>query len=789
MPVSKPSFTFRSGNVYKLLLIPVYLCGLFISWCVPRSKLRWVFGSGAGFGEGAVILAKHVQLVNPEADISWLAGDFQEAQLAEAAGFNAVPRSTVKGFWYTLRANYLVVTHGLGDVNRFGVFGGTIINLWHGTPLKRLHLDSPVTTGLGGARIFGQILQHMYRLGAGNVSLYVAGSVPAAERLRSAFRVEPGKVKVLGDPRLDTLSQQLVDPALRLAAREKLCSLLELPTVNSGEAIVLYAPTWRDGDNDPAVPTEAEAEHINDWAERAKVTVVFRTHPLGVGDYEPATGPRVRLLNPHTVKDLTPLLAGFDALITDYSSVAVDFSLTENPIVWFAPDLETYVSTRGLYEPLHATAEGLVHVDWQTTLEMLERVLTPASGARHASRLRSRRLANRFHAFPEGGAAARVCEAIYSAENPRSLLVSGPKVFFESFYGKQASCNPLAIDAEIARVRPEITRYWSVVNELVPVPDGSLGVLVGSPEWHAVRRDAKLLVVNDWLRYGFKRRTGQHVLQTWHGTPLKHIALGRPGLSLRTKFAIRRESAKWSVALSQNPHSSRVLRESYKFQKEILELGYPRTDRLAQSRSGEQRIPSVSQSARRRLDIPEGKHVLLYAPTWRDHTTELIDTLDVNWLADQLGESWIVLIRGHSRTSGYRRRIPDSQLLRDVTGVSDVNDLLLAADMLVTDYSSVMFDASAALIPTMFYVPDFAWYRDEERGFTFDFEAEAPGQLTTDPTVVLHAAVQLREHAHQAKWIREYTKQAHDWRHKFNACDDGQASSRVVSALIELKML
>ena len=82
-------------------------------------------------------------------------------------------------------------------------------------------------------------------------------------------------------------------------------------------------------------------------------------------------------------------------------------------------------------------------------------------------------------------------------------------VFFESFYGRNASCNPLAIDRELARRAPQVTRYWSVVDLSVQVPEGAVAVVEGTPEWWRARGSARLLVVNDWLRRRFSRRAGR----------------------------------------------------------------------------------------------------------------------------------------------------------------------------------------------------------------------------------------------------------------------------------------
>ncbi len=776
---------FASANLAKLLALPKFAISWLLALFVPRASERWIFGSGTGVGEGALAVALALRRRDEHARITWAVADGAEAEEARAEGFTPVTRAGWRGFWATLRAGQIVVTHGHGDVNRFGVFGGRVTHLIHGAPLKRLHLDSPVTTQFGGPAAMRALLRRMYLAGGDRVELFVAGSVTAAERLRTAYRVAPGRVRVLGDPRDDALARLAGDATAAEAARARLRALLGLNDgATASEPLVLYAPTWRDGEADPAVPNDEEAAVIAEMLERTGARLVLRPHPLGAGAYEQAAGERVHLLGSDLLRDVTPMLGAFDAVITDYSSIAIDFALLGRPIVWFAPDLAQYGATRGLYEPLEVTAAGQVEHSWQGVLARLERVLEPGSLAHRTAAADARALAARFHAFPEGGAADRVLDEIMRLGIPAAERLPRGIVFFESFYGRQASCNPFAIDREIAARFPDSPRYWSVVNETVAVPEGAVPVLVGGPDWHAARRQAALLVVNDWLRFGFRRRRGQTVLQTWHGTMLKRLALDRPGVGLRTRLAIHRESRRWSLLLSQNPHASEHLRSSYAYRGPMVETGYPRDDRLAQSLAGDERSPVVVAAAKRALGVPPGAHVLSYAPTWRDDRLELVDQLDVHALARELGDDWVVVARGHTRTHGFGSYAGVDARVIDASTHPDVNDVLLAADLLVTDYSSVMFDAAVARVPMVFFVPDLAEYRDRERGFTFDFEGTAPGPLLVDRADVVGAARSLAGRGREAPWVRASAGAAVAWRERFAPHDDGRAAERVVDELV-----
>ena len=368
-------------------------------------------------------------------------------------------------------------------------------------------------------------------------------------------------------------------------------------------------------------------------------------------------------------------------------------------------------------------------------------------------------------------------DPVYETEEGRSTLeeryvaqAGGTEnaVFFESFYGRSVGCNPRAIDRELAARAPEVRRYWSVVDLSVEVPEGAIAVVEGSPQWWHARGAARLLVVNDWLRRRFARKPGQKVLQTWHGTPLKRLALHRPGFDPRRMAAVVKESRRWDVLLAQNTYSERILRKAYAFLgRPIWVEGYPRNDAL---------LTGDATAIRRALGIGPDERVLLYAPTWRDDRTEMVDFVDAELLARQANA--VVLVRGHSRTIEQGRDRAGARVI-DVTRYPETARLLLAADALITDYSSVMFDFSVTGKPMYFLVPDLDHYRGQLRGFYFDLAERAPGPLVRTQDEL---AAALDAPGHEAEFAERYAA----WRRQFNARDDGHAAARVVDRILDL---
>ena len=152
------------------------------------------------------------------------------------------------------------------------------------------------------------------------------------------------------------------------------------------------------------------------------------------------------------------------------------------------------------------------------------------------------------------------------------------------------------------------------------------------------------------------------------------------------------------------------------------------------------------------------------------------DLLDTDALAAALGPAWTVLVRGHARTMDDRPAAEGAGVL-DVTAYPDASDLLALADVLITDYSSVMFDFSASGRPMVFFVPDLQDYGDRVRGYSFDLAASAPGPLVATVEQVVEAVTSAPADA--PRWAQRYAA----WRARYNPLDDGRASERVVDRL------
>ncbi|MGI5164722.1 CDP-glycerol glycerophosphotransferase family protein [Spirillospora sp. CA-253888] len=356
------------------------------------------------------------------------------------------------------------------------------------------------------------------------------------------------------------------------------------------------------------------------------------------------------------------------------------------------------------------------------------------------------------------------------------------RVVFDAYSGMQYSCSPRAIYEELQRTRPDLDFVWVSKDGRFNVPGSAQVVYGNTREHYRAMADARYVVGNFGVPEWFDKRPGQTYLQTWHGTPLKRLAHDLSEMSFRRTESLDwmdREIPAWDALVSPNPFTSQVLRRAFRYEGEILETGYPRNDILNGPERG-----AIARRVRERLGVPRGKKVVLYAPTWRDDHHFAAGKrgfsleLDLARARRALGEDYVVLVRAHYLITDRTWSQRDGSVI-DVSGYSDIAELYLVADMLITDYSSAMFDFAVTGKPQLFFTYDLETYRDTVRGFYFDFEAQAPGPLLRSSEEVFDA---IRDVDHlAAKHAERYTA----FVERYCPYDDGSASKRVIQAFFD----
>ncbi len=350
--------------------------------------------------------------------------------------------------------------------------------------------------------------------------------------------------------------------------------------------------------------------------------------------------------------------------------------------------------------------------------------------------------------------------------------------YFESFAGRSATDTPLAVYEELRRRRPDLSVAWGILDHGHWSPPDARPIVIGSREWYDVLGTARVLVTNTELEEWYRRRPDQLVVQCFHGYPAK--AMGESqwrarDLPPRRVAIMRRRSVEtWDLISTPTPEMTEVYRQQYGYTGPAAEHGYPRDDTLHSADAD-----TVRDRTRRQLGVRPDQTAVLYAPTWRDHlatrprAAAMSEHLDVHAAAAALGDSHVILLRGHR----FHEPGPSRPGVVDVTDHPEINELVLASDVAVLDYSSLRFDYAQTRRPMVFLVPDLEDYTSGVRGFLIPFAETAPGPLvrTTDE-VVAH----LRDVPRLASaWAGRIA----DFDARVNPYQDGQAASRFVDVL------
>ncbi|WP_432191035.1 bifunctional glycosyltransferase/CDP-glycerol:glycerophosphate glycerophosphotransferase [Streptomyces sp. bgisy027] len=344
---------------------------------------------------------------------------------------------------------------------------------------------------------------------------------------------------------------------------------------------------------------------------------------------------------------------------------------------------------------------------------------------------------------------------------------------FSAYWSRGVSCNPAAVDAELARLAPHIRRVWAIRPDAVDqVPKGVEYVRVGSRKYWAALARAKYLVNNVNFPDAVVKREGQIHLQTHHGTPLKTMGLDQQKYPASTDMdfdKLLKRCDRWDFSLSSNAFSTAVWERVYPSSYVSLEAGYPRNDVLVNATAADVR------RARAQLTLATGTKAFLYMPTHREYQPGFDPGLDLGRLADELGPDVTLMVRGHYfyGSSPHIAELRRSERIVDVSAHPRVEELYLAADALITDYSSAMFDYAVLDRPIIIYTPDWDIY-STVRGTYFNLLEEPPGMVATS----------------QAELIRLLGSDEYDgpdaaerraaFRLRFCEFDDGRAAERVV---------
>ncbi|GGO97403.1 bifunctional glycosyltransferase/CDP-glycerol:glycerophosphate glycerophosphotransferase [Wenjunlia tyrosinilytica] len=353
---------------------------------------------------------------------------------------------------------------------------------------------------------------------------------------------------------------------------------------------------------------------------------------------------------------------------------------------------------------------------------------------------------------------------------------------FTAYWNQGVYCSPAALERAARELAPGLRCVWVVKPSAVEsLPPGTDHVEPGTRRYWEVMARAAYFIGNTDFPHDIEKREGSVHVQTHHGTPLKTMGLDRlprPAAATGVNFGrMLRLADRWDYSVVGNPHSAEVWERAYPAAYRTLAHGTPRNDVFFTATAAD--VARV----RAGLGIAEDRTAVLYAPTRRDYRKGYLPRLDVERLARRLGPGYQLLVRLHHSYAEdpLLAHLAAEGLVLDVSAHPGVEELCLAADALVTDYSSIMFDYACLDRPIVVHADDWPVFT-ASRGVYFDLLSGAPGDT---PGVVARTEDELVEAFVGGLWDSpEAARLRSAFRERFCVFEDGRAAERVIRSVV-----
>ncbi|RTX69717.1 CDP-glycerol--glycerophosphate glycerophosphotransferase [Staphylococcus hyicus] len=591
-----------------------------------------------------------------------------------------------------------------------------------------------------------------------NVDLFVTSSEREKEIVVRDLKFDEQQVIVTGLSRFDALFDKQTQTKKQL----------------------LIIPTWRDWLT--STFTVKDSDYLKTYNALLNNETFKKLHDFG---YEilfclhPNMQPFIDLFNvPSHIQsikqgdvDVQQLIKESSLMITDYSSVAFDFSFLDKPVLYYQFDTSRFLGKHPSHINLIEELPGVIVDNEDELIHALQHYIDTDFTVPEWLKARSRK----FYSFRDQNNAQRIYENInkrsqlryyknkvqydilsqhffkrfrkhnkyftvmdkFNSALVKWLPVKKNLVVFESNVGKSVSDSPKVIYDALTAYRNDMEIVW-VNNTQYPFTDPNVkSVERLSPSYFYYLSRAKYWVNNQNFPHYISKPAATTYIQTWHGTPLKkmlndvNVFEGRDaGYKDRVNSAIQ----KWDYLISPSPYATTCFKSAFNFKKEVLEIGYPRNDIFY--KTNDSNLELKKENIKKQIGIHDNRKVILYAPTFRDdeinkakkHIIQL--QMDLQKMYRELGQEYILLLRPHiiiSNALHIDENLKDFAI--NVGDYNEISDLYLISDICITDYSSVMFDFANTRKPIIFYTYDLDHYKNNLRGFYFNFEKEAPGPL------------------------------------------------------------
>ena len=363
----------------------------------------------------------------------------------------------------------------------------------------------------------------------------------------------------------------------------------------------------------------------------------------------------------------------------------------------------------------------------------------------------------------------------------KTIKINPKQIMFLTYQGGY-TCNPKAVAEEMIKQKLPYKMIW-VVKSNEPkegFPPELTLVNRGSYEFYKYAASSKVFVDNthDLPRLGVRKKKGQIILQTWHGSlGIKRLD-GNVVMNKRWKYLAKRCQEDTDYCISNSTFENEVFETSYWKGVPSLMYGHARNDILF---SDAEKINEIKDKVYEELGIPKGKKMLLYAPTHRDNVGEHLFGLDYQAVADSMakkfGGEWVVAIRLHNRMKKKAKQwigAAEGPII-DATSYPDMQDVMIAADAGITDYSSWIFDYVLLGRPGFILADDLAEF-EKSRDFYYPLQ-ETPFPISVDNETLIKAIDDFNQ--------EQYAIDLKKFLEERGCMEDGHASERIVEKIKE----
>ena len=372
--------------------------------------------------------------------------------------------------------------------------------------------------------------------------------------------------------------------------------------------------------------------------------------------------------------------------------------------------------------------------------------------------------------------------------------VDDKTIFFEVYDGRNYTCSPKAIYEKMLTMKEfkDFKFIWAFndPSKHDVMKDKRLVIVkTNTKDYYKYISSSKYWIVNSIMDECITKKKGQVYVQCWHGTPLKRLRydIEVNGAVLNTIEEIRkrndRDAVKFDYFISPSKYCTEKFTSAFNLialgkKNIIIEEGYPRNDSLFNKNKKD--IDKIKE----KLGIPKDKKVICYLPTFRDnqHTSGVGYTynlaIDFDSLKKRFGKDYVILFKPHYFIANKIDLSKYKNFVYNVANYDEINDIYLASDLLITDYSSVFFDYANLNRPVMFYMYDFDDYKNNLRDFYISLD-ELPGPIGKTQKELEDCIVNID------KSISKYKKTYDKFNDKYNYLDDGNASERVIRVIFK----